>query len=86
MLTQAMAFAAEFNERATAAEEAAAQASNRYDDLDRRFTQLESELHQTNRVLVVHVGPIVSWIDNGATPPAPTIASELREILSRSDH
>lgn len=83
LLGQAMGFAQEFNERANAAEMEARAANERIARLEKSFDDMQSQFRHMELTIQTHVGPIVAWIDNGAPPPAPDVADDLRKLLVR---
>lgn len=37
-------------------------------------------------VIVRHVAPIIIWLDQGASPPPPQVAQELRDLIADIDN
>lgn len=73
--TDAMKKAADAEEKADAANRKAVAA-------DRRAERAEEMVHVFRHVVARHVVGIIDWIDQGASPPPPVVAKELRDFVS----
>lgn len=75
-------------ERLIDAEKASAAATTRVGELEQDLDQMRirvSRAEHRQRRLAVLVGPLVDWIDTGATPPVPHISADLRAFLADAD-
>lgn len=55
------------------------------DELHREIAEIRTEnrrLIDQNRTIRLHVVPIITWLDGGATPPPPTVHGDLRDLLT----
>lgn len=61
--------------------EAQRRSDERYDALEAEFGTMRIEVRNMNTILVLHLSPILDWLDAGAPPPPPVVHEDLRRLV-----
>lgn len=71
---------------AQAARRQAKENATKLDTLTIALARAEETVLILKHVIVRHVVPIIIWLDQGASPPPPQVAQELRDLIADIDN
>lgn len=71
---------------AQAAHRQAEENATKLDTLTIALARAEETVLILKHVIVRHVAPIIIWLDQGASPPPPQVAQELRDLIADIDN